>query len=55
MGLYSVRGKLTSTAGDIRTVELNVSTRELPSGEDEGVIRTVLVATDIPEGDYILE
>jgi hypothetical protein len=55
MGLYSVQGKLTSTAGDIRRVELNVSTRELPSGEDEAVIKTVLVSTDIPDGDYILE
>ena len=55
MKSYSVEGKLTSTARDIRTVQLNVSTRELPSGEDEAVISTVLVSDDIPDGDYILE
>jgi hypothetical protein len=54
MGSYSVEGKLTSTAGDIRTVQLNVTTRELPSGEAEAVVNTVLV-DDIPDGDYILE
>jgi hypothetical protein len=55
MGSYSVEGKLTSTAGDIRTVQLNVFTRELPSGEDEAVVNTVLISDDIPDGDYVLE
>jgi hypothetical protein len=54
MGSYSVEGKLTSTAGDIRTVQLNVTTRQLPSGEDEAVVRTVLVS-DVVDGDFILE
>jgi hypothetical protein len=50
-----IDGKLTSTAGDIRNVKLNVSTRVLPSGEDELPYETVLVSTGVPDGDYVLE
>jgi hypothetical protein len=55
MGLHRVEGKLTSGSGEVRSVALEITTRELPGGDDVARVQTVLRSADVPDGDYVLE
>jgi hypothetical protein len=55
MSIHRIEGKLTSTAGDIRTVTLEVTTRQLPGSGDEARVMTRLLSENVPDGDYVIE